>query len=46
MSQKQDKRMRNEAKRVLMEQAATIIKPKPRWVPAFIWKAFIRIIIK
>ena len=46
MSSKQDKKLRKEVKRVLIEQAATIIKPKPRWVPVFIWKAFIRIIIK
>ena len=46
MSSRQDKKLRKEVKRVITEQALTIVKPRPKWAPLWFWKFLIRLVIK
>ena len=53
MSEKQDKRRRRDIRKLygdifsaMSEEAARIIKPKPRFVPYFVWRFLIGFFIK
>lgn len=53
MNGKQSKKMRKEARRIyentmkeMAEFHSRFLKPKPKWVPMFLWLAGLRIFVK
>ena len=53
MSQKTEKRMRREIRKQygvtllqIAKERAQLVKPKPKWLPRFMWVALLSIVIK